>query len=239
MTKKIIIYLVVIILLISCQQNNDNSSELLTFNKEAIDRQNEFDIRPLNLIDSKTKYLLNIEVVDSINSDSLKAVFTNIDDTYFNESIERLHKLKDNYNSSLKNNDTLISSNYLSLFKNELIHHTFSSMNYCAPNPTYNYNKTFSEVITLNPKKDKKVDVLISLGLFDTLFVNSIYIGGFDSLGLNADLIEDTIYTEKGFGKYSFVPKNSGVNKIKGVFEVKTKRGPKYIPFETDVLINE
>ena len=217
----------IIILLISCQQNNNNSSELLTFNKETIDRQNEFDIRFLNLIDSKTKYLLNVEITDSINSDSLKAVITSIDDTYFNESIERLHKLKDNYNSSLKNNDTLISSNYLSLFKNELIHYTFSSMNYCAPDPTYNYNKTFSEITTLNPKKDKKVDVLISLGLFDTLFVNSIYIGGFDSLGLNSDLIEDTIYTEKGVGKYSFVPKKIAVIISKGVFEVNTKSGPK------------
>lgn len=239
MTNKIIIYLTVIILLISCQQKNDNSSELLTFNREAIDRQNEFDIRFLNLIDSKTKYLLNIERTDSINSDSLEAVIVNVDEAYFNESIEKLHKLKDNYNSSLTNNDSLISSNYLSLFKNELIHHTFSYMNYCAPDPAYNFNKTFSEVTTLNPKKDKNVDVLISLGLFDTLFVKTIYIGGFDSLGLNSDLIEDTIFTEKGFGKYSFTPKNSGLNKIKGVFEVKTKRGPKYIPFETDVLINE
>ena len=112
-------------------------------------------------------------------------------------------------------------------------------MNYCAPDPGLNFNKVFTEVLTSNPSKNKKVDILISTGWFDTLLVRNIYIGGFDSLGLNSDLIEDTIYTEKGFGKYSFIPEKSGTNFIKGVFELKTKRGPKYIPFEKEILINE
>ena len=102
MILKLTLYLSVILLLVSCQERDTNSSEILKNNIDALNRQNEFDIRFLNLIDSKTKHLLNLERPNPINSDSLDTVIANVDETYFNESIEKLQKLKNNYNSSLK-----------------------------------------------------------------------------------------------------------------------------------------
>ncbi len=237
----IFILLLPILALFACQQKKDEDfNELLKFNTETINRQNEIDIRFLNLINSKTKYLLSIENPDSISSDSLNAIFKDRDTTFFNQAISKLKILKEKYNASINSQNYGIQKNYLALFKRELIHFTLTSMEYCSPTPPeYNYPKVFSEITTLNPTKGKSVDVVLSLGLFDTMLVKTIYIGGYDTTGLNARLITDTIFTEKGFGRYSFVPTKSGINTIKGVFEIKTKRQPKYTPLEVNVLITD
>jgi len=241
--KTLLPYLILLIVssaIAGCNQFTEEhiNSELLNENINNLNRQITYDQRYLNLINDRFKKLLDISYPDSIDDKILKEAFKNIDSLYFKESTTLILTLKENYNESLISKDSLYSKNYLVLFKSELINYCYESIEFCGPDPRYNELRTFTKVLTLKPTQNKVVDLLISKGRFDTSFVDKIYIGGVDSAGFNSSLITDTLFTEKGFGKYSFTPTKKGINVIQGVFEFKTKRGLKYKSFETEIYVD-
>tara|TARA_B100000809_G_C14981782_1_gene474782 strand:+ start:104 stop:847 length:744 start_codon:yes stop_codon:yes gene_type:complete len=237
------------ILLFSCDNSDTQEiNKLLAENIEVIERVNDLEIDNFyrlkaggnNLLNNNLFHLLSINYYDSIPTDTLNIFISKFDDHFFKVEKDLVNNSKDDYNNSLLSNDSLISKNYLEIFKNHLINFTYQSFNYCGPDSRFNKIKVFSQIITNNPTTNNEVEMLFSLGAFDSSYVYKIYLGGYnDSLGLNSSLITDTLLTENGFGRYKFNPKESGLQTISGVMELKTKFGPKYYPFSTDVYIRK
>ena len=244
-----ILTIITSILLLACNNSSiKETDDLIRANIEVIEQENEYNLRYFNLLNAEghrtlndnAYHLLNIKSSDSISTDKLDAIISRFDDEFYITEINTLNKSKDDYNNSILSKDSLTSRNYLAIFKNHLIHFIYQMFDYCGPDPRFQKIKTFSQVITKNPTKNKEVEILLSLGAFDSSYVYNIYIGGYDdSLGLDASQVTDTLITKNGFGKYVYTPKESGLQIIKGVMELKTKHGPKFQAFETEVYIRE
>ena len=237
------------ILLFSCENSEtQETNKLIAENIEVIERANASEIDMLhrleaegvNLLNADLFYLLSIKSSISIPNDTLNTIISKVDSDFYTDEIELLKNSKNNYNTSTFSNDTLTQRNYLAIFKSHLINFIYQRINYCGSDPRFNKIKFFSEIITNNPTTNKEVEMSFSLGVFDSNYVYKIYLGGYtDSLGLNSSLVTDTVLTENGFGKYKFIPKESGLQTISGVMELKTKSGPKYHPFSTEIYISE